>query len=288
MGGAEDAQKYFLDGDRYTGGIVNTPVMLLDDCIGSVMDQRIRTSFTGRLKSVIATGAIHYEEKYRDAVPSLPWLGRVVVTCNSDPQSLSVLPDLDSSTRDKITMLRLGKAAFRFDLGAGGRDIPADRIREANRRRLSAELPKFARFLWNFIIPQNLSDPRFGVKAWQHPEMVAAAANNGYSVTVMDALYELFKPTLGIGKEPGIWVGTCRCLLDSIAEVSASAAREIGSARNLSHNLMILERAGYPVMMVRKKGGAQKWAIAKDIGELGNAYDQVKLRKLVAGYDGRD
>lgn len=250
MGGVFDADGYYVSGDKFTDALFEAPIHLIDDKICD-LDHKTRTAFTTRLKVVVATARLTYEAKFKNAVPSVPWLGRVVICCNMDPRSLSILPDLEQSNADKITMLKAGGVKFPFC---------ADRAE--NRRRVREELPRFARFMLEYQRDLKLFDKRMGVKAYQHPEMRVAAAENGYTSVVVDALRQTIdsvKAEEKAGKArtgvdcTGI-SGSARYLYDLIASVSPSAARDIGGARQLAAQLGQMESRGYNLRRVKQRG----------------------------------
>lgn len=249
MGGIKDADDYYVNGEKFTGALFDAPIHLIDDKICD-LDTRTRNGFTTRLKVVVATARLRYEEKYRNSVPSVPWLGRIVIACNMDPKSLSILPDLEQSNADKITMLRLGSVKYPF------------LSRQENIDAVNRELPNFARFLLQYKRDLKFFDRRMGVKAYQHPDMRVAAAENGYTNVVVDALRQVLDTLAGeetsgkiaAGKELCGLTGTARYLYDRIAAVSQSAARDIGGARQLASQLMQMEQRGFNIRKMRQRG----------------------------------
>ena len=268
MGGAVDAQSYFIENSHFTGNIVGSPVLLLDDTVCE-MKSRVRALFTQKLKSVVATGCLRYEEKFKDSVESVPWAGRVIITCNADPQALSVLPDLDSSNADKVTMLHLRRAnfgdeVFSEDSTAGGY--------QKNMDWLVKEIPYFAWFLYNFQVPEQFRDRRFGVKAYQQAEMLAASADNGYTRLVLEALmsvihhYELAQETAEAKQKLTFLKGTATELFSEITvNGDKILAQEIGGIRLLAMNLQILMRSGYNLTCNRDSNGTIEWTIPFDL-----------------------
>lgn len=72
-------------------------------------------------------------------------VGRVVMSLNMDPNSLSVIPSLDSSNRDKLIALRLKrKSSIKFPSNA------------EVERTIAKELPHFARWLLDWEVPKML------------------------------------------------------------------------------------------------------------------------------------
>jgi hypothetical protein len=90
---------------------------------------------------------------------------------NDEPEAMMVLPPMSDSAHDsladKIILLSAQKAEM---------PLPTVENEEWQMfwRTLSAELPAFVDFLVNWKIPDEFRHPRFGVKAWQHPRLLAA------------------------------------------------------------------------------------------------------------------
>jgi len=238
MGGWDYADKMYLEGNRFNSETIRKPVHVIDDKLGS-RSHRDRLKFTEALKVLAANGRVRCEAKFGSAVEGLPWPGRVVILSNVDSQSLSVLPDLDMSTRDKFTMLRLGAAAYPF----GSRDAVAAWLAE--------ELPSFARFLLGWRIPAELRDERFGVRAVQHADMAQASAENGLTQILVDVLDACIEETTGT-KDPKElsdaegWAveGPAVKVFKWIKSVDDALAREVVDARTLHQNLLTLHRSG--------------------------------------------
>lgn len=253
MGGCNaSCEDYYVAGSKFTDGLLNAPIHLLDDVIAD-LDYKTRAAFTTRLKVVVATAKLRYEAKFKNAVPDVPWLGRPVILCNMDPRSLQILPGLEQSTADKITMLKLGPVKFPF---FGGKD------RMKNVQLMAQELPFFAKFILHYRRPAELFDRRMGVKAYQHPDMKAAAAGNDYTTAMVDALHILVDSTAdsvsgrikaGTGGVKA-FRGNARQLFDLLESASPSAARDIGGARPLSQQLIRMSEQGYKIEKRRYRG----------------------------------
>jgi hypothetical protein len=177
MGGADDAAKFYVENSRFSSTLAKKPVHYIDDRLGSLA-KRNRFAFTERLKTLAANSLLRYEEKFGSSVEALPWPGRLVVLSNLDRQSLSVLPDLEMSTRDKFMMLKMMGARFEFGTEA------------ENAKWLAEELPHFAWFLRRWETPGVMMDARFGVAAYQHPDLARASAENGVTLIVADAILD--------------------------------------------------------------------------------------------------
>lgn len=254
MGGANaSCANYYVDGDKFTDSLFNAPIHLIDDVIAD-LDFARRTAFTTRLKVVVATARLRYEQKFRNSVSDIPWYGRVVILCNMDPKSLQILPGLEQSTADKITMLRMG--SVKYDRFFGGSEL------HKNIEAVRRELPYFARFLLKYRRPEDVFDKRMGVVAYQHPEMKTLSAGNDYMTTLVDALHLVLDNTaqaVEAGRaKAGVGItqikGNARQIYDLVNSHSASAARDIGGARQLSQHLLRMVDTGYKVYKRRVRG----------------------------------
>ena len=238
MGGAVDAEKFYLEGSRFNSGIVTAPVHLIDDKLGA-KTQRMRLQFTESMKIVVANAVLRYEAKFGSALETIPWPGRIVVLANDDAQSMSVMPDLDMSTRDKFMMLKLGPAKFGW-----GTD-------SENQEWLARELPFLARFLLGWKTPDGMFDERFGVKAMQHSDMAQASAENGLTQVLVEVLETCIEAATG-GADPSDrgdadgWVveGNAVKVFRWIKSVDDSLAREVVDSRTLQQCLSTLYKNG--------------------------------------------
>lgn len=238
MGGWDYADKMYLEGSRFNSETVKKPVHIIDDKLGA-KSRRDRSKFTEALKGVAATGRVRCEAKFGHAVERLPWPGRVVVLSNVDSQSLSVLPDLDMSTRDKFTMLRLGGVKYAFG------------TTEENQRWLAEEIPAFARFLLGWQIPVELRDERFGVRAVQHEEMRQASAENGLTQILADVLESCIEEVTGLkdesdraDKEGWVIEGLAVTIFKWINAIDPTYSRAVIDPKILHQNLLTLYRSG--------------------------------------------
>lgn len=249
MGGWTYADQMYLNYARFTSDIVKYPVHLIDDKLGS-RRQSARIKFTEALKTTVANGRLRCEAKFGSAVEALPWPGRIVILSNDDTQSLSVLPDLDMSTRDKFMMLKCGTTKYDFDSIT------------ANQAWLREELPYFARFLLEFDTPPDLYDNRFGVRAIQHPDMVRASAENGSThifVEIMESYLEDLRKLSPGAKDDDIAVtGNAVRIFRSLVSCDASFANELGDSRTVQQCLSTLYRNGGYNISLNERG---QWEI---------------------------
>ena len=165
MFGGRSAKPYrYMVGDTsFNSDLFQNEHLMIEDDVAST-DLRIRRHFGSQLKNMIANEVQSLHRKSRDAL-SMSVFWRVTITVNDEPENLMVLPPIDESLRDKITLLRARPATFPY----GKDDIPG---RNSYRASLSKELPHFMHWLRSYRIPDRLLNQRYGVAAYQEPELL--------------------------------------------------------------------------------------------------------------------
>lgn len=257
MGGVQDASDYFIDGTQFTSDFTNKPVLMIDDKACDT-DNRTRAKFTTRVKALVAKAKIRHHAKFQTPV-EVPYRGRLIICCNDDPQSLSVLPNLDAATSDKIIMLRLGNVHFRFGSF------------EQNAKWVASELPYFARFLMGWRIPEEMSDMRYGVRAYQHESMKQAVAEHGVAHTVVEILSKVFGEMALCDEngEKGKFEGTATDLMAVVRSCGQSGpdyVKEIGNIARLRYALKQIKKA-YPNVLTKTENRIETWEIPFDFTE---------------------
>lgn len=163
--GGRIAKPYrYLSGETpFNGELLAAEHLMIEDEAAST-DLRTRRHFGAQLKNLIANEVISFHQKGRQAMSFTPFW-RVSITLNEEAENLMVLPPLDESMKDKIFLLKAFKAEFPFT---------TDNLKEraAYRAKLTSELPAFLDFLSSWRVPSRMADKRYGVRAWQNPELL--------------------------------------------------------------------------------------------------------------------
>jgi hypothetical protein len=194
------------------------------------------------VKKVAANREFEMEAKFRDAV-DVCWQGRLVITCNVDPESIQVMPSLDMSMSDKILALRMWGADGDIDqvdqikwFGAWNNRSPDENIVH--------ELPAFLNWLLTWEpSPLCVPDPRFGFKSYHHPELKQHADSVSSSASFEEVLHIYlggwFKQFLN--KEKPEWRGTATTLLQEVQNDGfvCHVAKEYNSWK-MGRNLMAM------------------------------------------------
>lgn len=164
-GRAAKPYQFALGESGFNSDLFHAEHLMIEDEAPST-DMRARRTLGSFIKQVAANTVHRLHAKNANALTLEPgW--RLTISCNDEPEHLLTLPPLDESLLDKIIMLRCSRPAEPFNDGTpGGRKRYWD--------RLAAEVPAYVHHLLGWTIPDALTCPRFGVSAFQHPELVEA------------------------------------------------------------------------------------------------------------------
>lgn len=174
VGGGADASDVLITGSQYTDTIMRKPVWWIHD---AHVSEYAKVAYTTRMKQAVANNTFSYNAKY-GARFEAPWKGRLVITCNEDPASMSAAPDTDSGTLDKSSFLRVKPGA----------PLP----RPVLLRRIREELRGFAAWLMSHEDKDLPTDPRLGIKSYHDP-FVLENAHAGSPLRMVSEALELWR-----------------------------------------------------------------------------------------------
>ena len=183
LSGSVDAEALLMGETNFNKAGGENALWRCDDA-ASEGDHKTRQMFTKALKQMAANPSQLYQPKFRDAI-ELPFVGRVVVTCNTDPESLKILPALDGTIRDKIMLFKL-RSGYRPHFFGNNYE---------NEARIRKELPYFLNWLINRPCPTDIMDPvykRFGVRSFHHAELVHQAQSETRESIFIEILQKWF------------------------------------------------------------------------------------------------
>jgi hypothetical protein len=258
VGGYADASDYLSGQTKFNKDLGRVASWVIDDTTSaaSFKDQRKATEL---IKRAVANPRVEYQAKYADSM-SIPWTGRVVMSLNMDINSLSVIPSLDSSNRDKLMALRISNKATS--------DFPRNSVLE---KTIENELPYFARFLLDWTIPKKVEDVgRFGVRSFIDTTIADAAYDNSSRSTIAELVEFFVKRCRELNDSMTHWKGT---LIEfQVALHDFNNGRNVGMSNNLEfvrRGMAALEEVGKnnpylrPVES-RGRGGGKIWNINLD------------------------
>lgn len=163
LGGREGiAYRYLSGATQFNADLVGAEHLVIADDVPST-DIRSRKQLGAKIKDIVANENTSYHAKGKDAVRVSP-LWRLSITVNDEPENLLMLPPLEDSLEDKITMFKSSKAT----------NLPEQHERKMFRQKIRSELPAFANYLFHeFALPNEIICPRFGVSHYHNPELAA-------------------------------------------------------------------------------------------------------------------
>lgn len=179
VGGFAEPNDFLLGTDSFNGELCDCALWTVDD--GSMsLDVKSHRRYSEMVKRVVANPSMRCNNKFVKA-SIVAWLGRLMVTLNTDPKSVQQIPDTDLSLLEKIMIFRaVEKAMVKF--------LPKEQMEEM----LARELPHLARFLLDYQIPPQClaDDPRFMVREFHEPTLISTANQSSPTGTFAEILVE--------------------------------------------------------------------------------------------------
>ena len=254
VGGYADASDYLSGGTKFNKDLGRAAAWVIDDTVSaaSFQDQRKATEL---IKRGVANPRIEFMAKFSDAV-TLPWAGRIIVSLNDDANSMSVIPTLDSSNRDKLMAFKICPKPFKFPKKYDLEDI------------LDKELPHFLAWLEKWKPPEEvLDDDRFGVKSYIDNSIAYAAYDNSSRSQVAELIDFFSKACREQNDRMEQWRGTITEF--QVAIHTYNNGRALGASNKLEfvrNGLAHLEDAGKSNNGIRPiksvgKGSGKVWVI---------------------------
>ncbi|VGO16637.1 hypothetical protein PDESU_05228 [Pontiella desulfatans] len=250
FGGHIDASSFLSGDDNFNSHLFTSAVWAVDDVV-PLTDNKSHLKFSALIKKMAANRTFSVREKYR-VDKLIEWNGRVVVTCNTDPESIRILPDVDLSNRDKINLFRIAERdTFTFP-----RDVESI---------IAAELPFFLRWLLDWQPPDAvIGDTRYGVKTYCDDSLFEAARHSSSAYSFLEVLLKFFE-----GQVEDTWEGSATDLLTAMLNDTDGLAGIASkyTTRQVGRELSKLFSQGYPITQ-RRHEFKRVWCI--DIKNLMN------------------
>jgi hypothetical protein len=166
-----------------------------------------RRHFAANIKTMLTNQDQNCHGKNREAFTLQP-IWRMSLSLNDEPERLLVLPPFDADIRDKILALKISKKPMPMDTGDS----------EADKRfwqKLVSELPAFLHFIDNYEVPAGLQDGRYGIAAFQHPDIVDKIQETAPELTLLELIDKIVFRRAAITKP---WDGTASQLESQLLE----------------------------------------------------------------------
>jgi hypothetical protein len=207
FGGGGKPLKYMTGQTNFNGELCQYCHLYLDDEFQD-LGPRGKKALKSMCKQIAVGRMQRFEFKHQTAFNASPQ-ARVVLACNEDKDSLSVVPELDENIKNKISLLHCKKKDMPMPARTGEE-------RETFWKCLVEEIPAFLHFvIKGFEVPKKFNDDvdgRMGVKAYQHPKATELAENCSMDGQRMEEIIEILR---GQGKldQTKTWRGNATDLL---------------------------------------------------------------------------
>lgn len=160
-GRSASAFQYLAGKTEFNGDIIGAELTTVDDEIAHG-DYKARTSFGQAIKRDHFASSVRLRKMYHEALVLRP-VQTLAIAVNNEAEHLQVLPTVDNSLRDKLSLFWCGKAHL-----SGLTD------RGKIWKQIESELPALCHYLDSTDHPEILRHPRTGCAAWQSLEALEA------------------------------------------------------------------------------------------------------------------
>jgi len=204
-GRAEKPYRYMVGKSEFNGDLFGAEHLCIADEV-PFYDMPSRRVFGSKIKDICVNSLQSCHGKHKEALTLYP-IWRLSISVNDEAENLVMLPPLEDSIEDKIMLLKVEQAVMPMKS-----DSPRCRVEFWDGIR--AEIPSFAKFIEEYVIPEELQESRFGIKAFQHPDLVEILKEMTHETRLM-ALMEII-----VIPENGTWKGTLEELETALLEDS--------------------------------------------------------------------
>jgi hypothetical protein len=166
LGGRMAKPYLFMSGQTsFNSDLFEAEHLMIEDDVAS-SDIRARRTFGTYIKQFTANEEVQHHAKNRPAITLRPFW-RLSISCNEEPENLSILPPMDDSLVDKMIILKAQRKRM---------PMPTEthEQRVAFQKKIRSELPAYLNYLMSLQIPKDLQASRYGIDAFQNPEILKA------------------------------------------------------------------------------------------------------------------
>ena len=204
-GRAEKPSRYMVGKSEFNGDLFGAEHLCIADEV-PFYDMPSRRVFGSKIKDMCVNSLQSCHGKHKEALTLYP-IWRLSISVNDEAENLVMLPPLEESIEDKIMLLKVDQAIMPMKS-----DSPRSRVDFWDAVR--AEIPSFLHFIENYVVPDELQESRFGIKAFQHPDLVEILKEMTHETRLM-ALMEII-----VIPDNGSWKGTLEELETALLEDS--------------------------------------------------------------------
>ena len=165
LGGREAKPYQYMSGQTpFNAHLFGAEHLMIED-ESPATDHRARRTLASMIKSITVNEGQSCHEKGHTPLTLRPFW-RLSITVNDEPENLMVLPIIDESLEDKITLLQASLHPMPMKTGT-----PEQRAELW--AALLSEIPYFIHSVETFQIQEDLLDDRMGIRHFHHPELMA-------------------------------------------------------------------------------------------------------------------
>jgi len=253
-GRSAPAYRALTNDSGFNADVLGAELLVVDDEVAS-RDNRARSRFGQSIKSFLFGSSVRIESKGRDAFSARP-VHALAIALNDEAQHIMVLPEMDDSLQDKISLIQTGRASI----------TPEECYdREEFMGRIINELPAFLQWLDNGQAPDQLRDSRTGCRAWQHPVILETLAQISPESRLWELVCQCWSIQEAIKRE-GFWRGTSAELERALVEGEATrhSARSLLSWNGALGSYMsrLADTGRHGVSRGGQNRGIQTWRIS--------------------------
>jgi len=231
----------------------------------AAVDIKSRRTFGTALKDIAANEVQPFYKKHYESASFRPFW-RCSLSVNEEPENLIILPPLDESLTDKIFLFKcfLTNYAKATDDGSTTphqpmpmpAELPEDRQKFIS--TISDELPAFCQALLEWKIPDEIRATRFGVRAFHHPDLLAALSE----MSPERRLLELIEACFPHGRHS--WSATAHDIESRLRDGRTKDLERIShSAQSVGNYLARLQRQFPTRVSSRVVHGRLVWTILR-------------------------
>lgn len=203
--GGADAGRFLMGHEAFNKELSESPVWYVDDNTSGATSAEHRR-FSEMLKKLSATPKVTVRAMYSEPV-DIERRGRIVLTTNTDADSLAILPNLDGTILDKLMVVKMSETHVPWF-----NRMPSSQIEEVIRK----ELPHFLTWLLDYWRPPPEvtagASGRYGINTYHHPGIISLAKDLSADQRDLEMLH--FWWDLRADKKP--WTGNLSSLLGTL------------------------------------------------------------------------
>lgn len=204
-----DPYDYFSGATQFNSNLMESGLLAIND-EQAPYGEKDKDKFLQRIKAFVANVRHTVQYKFKDRIES-EWYGRLMVTLNDDPKSISMLPEVNPNTQDKMMFFATQPRKTMW---------PTNQVIEETIRK---ELPHFARWLSEYSTPKDIFiGGRFGISSYFDSHLIEVSRQQESSFNLLEIIHTWQKEGMyWMGEGDSLkteWIGTATELIVQLTE----------------------------------------------------------------------